>query len=161
MNYLSILFAKTIENILATLRIIVLSNHRKLLAAILNLFISIIWIYSTIFVFNNFNKHPLSIIVYVTGCFIGSYLGASIEEKLAIGTNMLTCITNKNNVIENRLKKLGYTVISIDGYGIDNNNKILLIMIPRKRKYTIYKIIKRIDSNATIISENATYYEKK
>ena len=159
MSYLSILVAKTFENILATLRIIVLSNHRKLLGAVLNLFISIIWIFSTIFVLNNFDKHPLSIIVYVCGCFIGSYLGASIEEKLAIGTNMLTCITDKNNIIEYKLKQLGYTVISI--YDYNNDNKILLIMIPRKKKYIIYKIIKRIDKNATIISENATYYEKK
>ena len=74
---------------------------------------------------------------------------------------MLTCITNENNRIEIKLRELGYLVTTIDGYGVDNNQKILLIMIPRKKKIRIYNLIKLIDKNATIISERASYFDNK
>ena len=161
MDTILIFVAKTVENILATLRIIVLSNHKKLLSAILNVCMALIWIFSTFSILNNFTKVPFNILAYAIGCFTGSYLGCIIEEKLAFGDNMLTCITNENSRIENKLRELGYMVTTVDGYGSDNNNKVLLIMIPRKKKYRIYNLIKLIDKNATIISERASYFDNK
>lgn len=161
MSYILIFISKTIENILATLRIIVLSNHKKVLGASLNCVIALIWIFSTMSVLNNFTKHPVSIIVYALGCFIGSYLGCYIEEKLAFGDNMLTCITSEDSFIASRLREAGYMVTVIDGYGIDYNQKVLLIMVPRKKKYKISQLIKLIDNKATIISESASYFDNK
>ena len=42
-----IFLSKIIENAIATLRLIVVSNGKKMLGAILNLIISVIWIIST------------------------------------------------------------------------------------------------------------------
>ncbi len=160
LSYILIFLAKTTENILATFRIIVLSNHKKLLGSILNLFMALIWIYSTVSVLRNFTKSPLSIILYALGCFVGSYLGCYIEEKLALGENMITCITKEDDKVSNKLRELGYTVITVDGYENNTNHKVLLVMIPRKKRYRLMHIIKLIDSNAKIISENATYFSK-
>ena len=161
MSYIFLFISKTIENILATLRIIVLSNHKKLLAAALNSLIALIWIFSTISVLRNFSKEPMTIIIYILGCFIGSYLGGYIEEKVALGDNMLTCITSEDSFIAPRLREAGYLVTVIDGYGIDYNQKVLLIMVPRRKKYKISKLIKLIDNKATIISESANYFDNK
>lgn len=157
MTYILIFISKTIENILATLRIILLSNQKKLLGAALNFIVTLIWIFSTISILRNFSKDPLCILIYAFGCFIGSYLGSSLEEKLALGESMLTVITKQDSTIEYKLRELGYIVTIIDGYGYNSNKKVLLIMIPRKKKYKVFHLIKLLDSKATIISENASY----
>jgi len=52
--YLLIFSSKVIENALATLRLIVVANGKKLIGSFLNLIISIIWIISTSLVVQNF-----------------------------------------------------------------------------------------------------------
>ena len=73
---------------------------------------------------------------------------------------MITCITKEDDKVSNKLRELGYTVITVDGYENNTNHKVLLVMIPRKKRYRLMHIIKLIDSNAKIISENATYFSK-
>lgn len=161
MTYILIFSAKTLENILTTIRIIFLSHQKKLIGAILNVFIAIIWIYSTISVLRNFTHEPLNILAFALGCFTGSYLGCLIEEKIALGDNMITCITEDNNKIVDKLRDLNYQVTVIDGYGINDYKKVLLIMTSRKKKYRLARLIKFIDKDCTIITENASYYNSK
>lgn len=158
MSYLLIFISKTIENILSTLRIIFISNHKKLLGALLSFIITLTWIFSTVYIIKNFNRNPAYIIIYALGCFIGSYLGSTLEETLALGENMLTIITNSYLTIYNKLNELGYNTTLIDGY--NTNKKVILILIPRRKKYKVYSLIKLIDSKATIICENV-YTMKK
>ncbi len=161
MSYLAIFLAKTLENILTTIRIIVLSNQKKLIGAILNVFIAFIWIYSTVSVLRNFSHEPLKIVAFAAGCFAGSYLGCYIEDKIALGDNMITCITEKDSKIVDKLRQLNYQVTTIDGYGVNDQKKVLLIMTSRKKKYRLAKLINLMDKDATIITEIASYYSNK
>ena len=56
MAYFLIFFNKVIENTLSTVRIIVIAKDKKLLGAILNGLISLVWIFSTSMVIHNLNK---------------------------------------------------------------------------------------------------------
>ena len=105
MTYLLIFIMKVIENALATLRVIIVSNGKKLIGAILSLLMSIIWVISTSLVVQNFTN-LFSIVAFSLGCFVGSYLGSLMEGKLAIGSNMLITIIKPNlgNIIQNELK---------------------------------------------------------
>ncbi len=161
MIYLLIFLAKTLENILTTIRIIVLSNQKKFIGAILNFFIAIIWIFATISVLRNFTTEPFKIIAFALGCFVGSYLGCVIEEKIALGDNMITCITSDDSPIMEKLRHLDYQVTAIDGYGWNNKEKVLLIMTSRKKRYRLARLIKMMDKSATIITETASYYDSK
>lgn len=147
--YIFIFTAKIIENAIATLRLILVSNGKKTLGAILNLIISIIWIISTGLVVVNF-QNPYKIIVFALGSFLGSYIGSLIEEKIAIGSNMLYIITNNSEKIKKELENLNYT-----SYILNSDTNILLLMIKRKNKKQILNIIKNIDNKSIIISETA------
>ena len=57
MTYLLIFIMKVIENALATLRVIIVSNGKKLIGAILSLLMSIIWVISTSLVVQNFTNY--------------------------------------------------------------------------------------------------------
>ena len=151
MSCLLIFISKTLENILSTLKIIYISNHKKMLGSILNFFITLIWIISAIYIIKNFNKNPICIFIYSFGCFIGTYLGCIIEEKLSLDNYLLTIITNNPNVYI-KLKELNYSITKVNSY-MDNTN-ILYVTIKNRKRYKLYSIIKIIDKNATIVCEN-------
>ena len=150
--YIFIFLSKIVENAISTLRLILVSNGKKTLGAILNFIISIIWIISTGLVVVDF-KDPFKIIVFALGSFLGSFIGSLMEEKIAIGSNMLYTITSidKTDLIKEKLNSLEYT-----SYVLNSNDKnILLIMVARKNRKQVLDIIRNIDNEAIIISEVA------
>lgn len=152
MTYLLIFIMKVIENALATLRVIIVSNGKKLIGAILSLLMSIIWVISTSLVVQNFTN-LFSIIAFSLGCFVGSYLGSLMEGKLAIGSNMLITIIKPNlgNIIQNELKNNNYKSYLLNG----NSEDILLVLVKRKQRSKVLDIIYGLDDKAEIISEVA------
>lgn len=78
--YILILLFKITENTLSTIRIIVIAERKKLLGAILQGTVSLIWIISTSLVVIDI-KDIIKIISFTLGAVIGSYLGSTIEEK--------------------------------------------------------------------------------
>lgn len=162
MIYIFIFLAKTLENALCTFRLIVVSNGKKLLGAILNAIISLIWVITTgLVVMKGFD--PIKIIIFCFGCFLGSYLGSSLEEKFALGSDMLLCITSdeKRNELMKELKQNHFKVTYTRAGEKDHIQNILFILVPRKQRLKIQSLIKKHDENAFIISESAHQLEEK
>lgn len=159
--YFLIFAFKVIENTLSTLRIIVVANGKKILGSILQGIVSIVWVISTSLVVVNIQKDPIKILAFTSGALIGSYIGSIIEEKLALGTNIITTIINKNltEKIIYALKKQKHEAIILNGKNIYEQKNILLIIVKRKQNQNIIKLIKNIDKSAKIIIENAITHE--
>lgn len=155
--YFLIFFSKVIENALATLRLIVVANGKKWLGAILQFCIALVWVLVTGIVVVNIQKDPLKIVFFALGSFIGSYVGSVIEEKMAMGNNMVLVIIDRNleDLITSSIRIEGYQVTVMDGKGLKEEKSILLIMVPRKKRRHLVSIIKEYDKNALIIAEVA------
>jgi len=151
--YLAIFFSKIVENALSTLRLIVVANGKKKIGAILQGIIALVWIFVTGIVIVDVNKDVLKIVFFCIGSIVGSYLGSIIEEKIALGSNMLICIVKEKyeNTIKRKLNKYKITTICEK----NNNYSILLIVLKRKEITKINDIIKSIDKDSIIISEKA------
>ncbi len=163
--YFLIFVFKVLENTLSTLRIIVVANGRKLLGSILQGIIALVWAFSTGLVVVDVLHDPLKVVSFTLGSLVGSYIGSLIEEKIAMGTNMLTAVIDKcfSSKIINSLKKQKYDVIVLNGKRKDELKNVLFIMVKRKRRNDVIKLIKNIDSNSTIIVESAftfNYFNK-
>ena len=141
MIYLFIFICKILENSIATLRLIIVSNGKKIEGAILNFILSFIWIISTSLVVLNNNIYK--ILIFAIGSLIGSYIGSILEEKIALGNNMLFIISKEYK----KISKLENTYLI--------NKDILIIMVKRKKRKEIIDKILNIDSKAIIISESA------
>ena len=143
MIYIIIFILKILENALGTLRLIIVSNGKKIEGAILNFLLSVVWVMSTsmVVIDNNIYK----ILVFAFGSLIGSYLGSVLEEKIALGNNMLFVVSKKINSIQKEL--------NCDTYLI--NKDILVIMTSRKKRKEVIDLILNIDNQAKIISESA------
>ena len=155
--YIIIFLSKVVENAIGTLRIIVVSNGKKILGAILQGIIAIIWICVTGIVIINILEDPFKIIAFALGSIVGSYLGSILEEKIALGNNLLMIITEQRNevILTNKIREKDYAVTVIDGKGKDTDRSVLLVFLPRKNIKIITKLTKEIDDNALILSENA------
>lgn len=153
LSYLIIFVLKIVENGLGTLRTIFVAGGRKGIGALLNFAIALTWVISTGMVVININEDPIKVIVFAFGCYLGSYYGCVLEEKIALGNNIIMCITS--NDISSKLRELGYPVTITKCMGINNDNYILYIAIRRKRKDHLIKKIIELDSNSMIISECA------
>ena len=152
-TYFLIFSAKSIENTLATLRIILVANGKKGLGAILQGIISIIWVLSAGIVIININEAFLKIVFFALGSLVGSYIGSIIEEKLALGISMITAIIDLDTSFTTTriLRKKGYIVNIINS---DYKKRTITIMAHRKRIQNIIKIIKTLDNNAIIMVQN-------
>jgi len=153
-SYLIIFVLKIIENGLGTIRTIFIANGRKIIGAFLNFAIAITWIISTGMVVIDIKQDPIRVLVFAFGCFIGSYLGSILEEKIALGNNIIMCITNID--ISDELRKNGYSITTTNGYGMKDNKFVLFIAITRRSKKNLTKKIIELDPNSMIISECAT-----
>lgn len=146
MVYIIIFILKILENALGTLRLIIVSNGKKVEGAVLNFLLSVVWVISTsmVVIDNNIYK----ILVFAFGSLIGSYVGSVLEEKIALGNNMLFIISKKYDKIKNKLNnsKINCYLISKD---------IVIVMTSRKKRKKVIDLILSIDNQAEIISESA------
>ena len=151
--YLAIFFSKIIENAVGTLRLIVVANGKKKLGALLQGVVALVWIFGTGIVIVDINKDIFKIVIFVIGSIVGSYLGSVIEEKIALGSNMLICVTKENyeKTIKEKLNNYQITTICEK----NNNYSVLLNLLKRKEISKISKILRRIDKDIIIISEKA------
>ena len=146
MVYIIIFILKILENALGTLRLIIVSNGKKVEGAVLNFLLSVVWVISTsmVVIDNNIYK----ILVFAFGSLIGSYVGSVLEEKIALGNNMLFIISKKYELIKSKLNnsKINCYLISKD---------IVIVMTSRKKRKEVIDLILSIDNQAEIISESA------
>lgn len=147
MTYFLVFIFKIIEDALATLRLIVISNGRKLLGSILQFICTIIWIVLTGSVLIDFMDDFGKVIAFSIGSFFGSYLGCLIEEKIALGTNSFIIKYNSN--LKKLLNDYNYVFLS---------NDLIMITAPRRKAKDVIKIVKKCDRNSFIISEKIKIY---
>ena len=156
-TYILIFLFKVLENALGTLRMILISNGKKQIGAILQLIISLVWILSTSMVISNIINDPLKIIVFMLGSYFGSSVGSKLEEKLALGSNLVMVITNKYaNQMIRTIRKKGFALTTFKGKGQNDFKTVLIIIVKRKLRNEIFNIVKKYDNEAMIILGNAS-----
>lgn len=150
MKYLIIFILKIIENSLATLRLILVSNGKKWLGAFLLFTTSIIWIVSSHIAIIDINISM--VLIFSVGSLLGSYIGSILEEKMAIGNNMLICITQKQ--MSEILRQNGYIITKIEGYGKDSKKEVLFVILKRNQNKDLISLVRSLDQESIIVSEH-------
>ncbi|MCH7414872.1 DUF2179 domain-containing protein [Belliella sp. R4-6] len=89
---LMIFFARVMDVSINTLRIMFMLNGKKKIAPILGFFEALIWLLAIGQIFQNINN-PMSYLAYAGGFAMGTFVGMTIEEKLALGRVLVRVIT--------------------------------------------------------------------
>ena len=150
MIYLAIFISKIIENALSTLCLILVSNGKKKLRALLQGVVTVVWLIVTGVVIIDIDKDIFKIIAFCFGSLVGSYIGSLIEEKIALGMVKLTIESSHYKEIYHQLKNCSMSLI---------NNKIVIITKRRNIKRIVFTIL-TLDNESIIISERIKLYGK-
>ena len=105
---------------------------------------ALIWILAVSQIMRNpENQNPLCFIAYAAGYSMGIFVGIRIEERLALGIQVMRIITNQDYedlVLTLRKNNFGTTVI--DGHGSKGPVKVILTVMKRKDFPLVQSIIK-------------------
>lgn len=136
-----IFLARICDVSMDTVRIMLLHRNKKSLAPVIGFFQILIWLLA----FRQIIIHlynPLCYIGFAGGFATGTYVGMLIEEKLAIGFQVLRIITRQDaSDLIATLRDHGYGVTSVQGSGAGGRVDIVYTIA---RRAEIPKLIARV-----------------
>ena len=156
--YIIIFFGKIIGNMVSILWLILITRGEKLKAAIVSIFEVTLWLLIAGVVLIGFQDDLLKIAVYAVGTAVGTYLGAALEERIAIGISSIQVIVAQDivahiNVAEelvSKLRRADFAVTLMEGKGKGGKRDVLLLHLKRKRIKRALTLIREDIKNAVI-----------
>ena len=152
LNYLLmpllIFVARVADVSINTLRIMFMMNGKKNIVPILGFFEALIWLLAIGQIFQNVNN-PLSYLAYAGGFATGTYVGMTLDEKLALGRVLVRVITPKPlpSLLEfMKEKDFRFTNVGAEGrYGKVN---LLFTVLKRDQLQEFIAMVKQSDAKA-------------
>lgn len=145
---LLIFLARASDVSLDTMRILFLSRGKRLIAPLLGFVQMLIWLLAIRQIILNLSS-PLCYIAYAAGFATGTLVGILLEERLAIGVQVIRIITREDaaKLIE-FLRSGGHGVTCTDGCGATGKVSIIYTIVKRQDISDVVCIIKRFNPKA-------------
>lgn len=133
---------------ISTLRIIFLGQGKKGVAALLGMVEICIWLFAIGKVMQNLND-PACFVAFAAGFTCGNYVGVLIEQKLALGRQLVRIITPRDPTeLVAALKAAHYGVTCVQGQGATGPVQILMTLIERRQLASVVAIVTAFDPKA-------------
>ncbi|MGE5589895.1 MAG: DUF2179 domain-containing protein [Bacillota bacterium] len=131
-GYLFIFAARVTDVSLSTVRTLLLVRGKRIPAAVLGFFEVSIYIIALGQVMSKLSN-PLNLLAYALGFATGNFVGATLEEHMALGYLTVQAITREaGSDLANILRAQGFGVTVLHGEGRDGSRQILYITLKRK-----------------------------
>jgi uncharacterized protein YebE (UPF0316 family) len=139
---LFIFCARIADVSIATLRIIFLARGRKIIVPFLGFFEILIWLVTIGQIFKHLNN-PVSYVAYAGGFAAGSYFGIIIENKIALGMQVVRIILKKEaGEFIADLRSAGFGSTVVNGEGSTGPVKIVFTIIKRKDLQSLLDLLR-------------------
>ena len=136
-----VFFARVTDVTLGTLRIIFISRGKRNLAPLLGFVEVFIWI-TVVSQIVSHAHNILAYLAYAAGFASGAYVGMYIENRLALGTQVILAIIQDNAPqLVTHLHDAGYGVTCVDGEGANGPVKLIYTIYPRRNQEDVLSII--------------------
>lgn len=138
---LIIFFSRVCDVSLGTLRHVFISKGYRQIVPLLGFFEVLIWIVVVAQVMKNLNNIACYL-AWAGGFATGTYVGLRIEERLALGLQVIRIITNQNSdLLIKALKEKNHGVTILDAQGGVGPVKMIFTIIKRKNVRSVEKLI--------------------
>ena len=145
--------AKIIEISIQSLKTCMMVKGQRMKAAGLGFLECVIWGLVVSTIISTLGDNLLLLLFYCMGYAAGLFLGATIENKIALGTSNLQLIASEESTekIIDYLKEnnRGYTVFN--GHGSKEKMNMIFIVLPRRETQPVLKEIRRICGNKVFV----------
>jgi uncharacterized protein YebE (UPF0316 family) len=145
---LLIFLARICDVSIGTMRIIFVSKGKKYIAPILGFFEVLIWITAISKIMQNLDNY-INYVAYAAGFATGNFVGMIIEEKLAMGFQMIRIFTSLNGpgLVQN-LNSNGFGATSVEAYGAKEKVHLIYTIIQRTELGRVLGIIDQFNPRA-------------
>jgi uncharacterized protein YebE (UPF0316 family) len=144
---LLIFVAETSVVALDTLRIIFVARGYKLLSVALSLVVVSIWLFAISQIMKNIECVEC-FMAYASGYCLGVYLGISIEERLALGAQLVRIITNKDAAsLIKKLRQTNHGVTYLPAQGATGPVHLIFTIVQRRELPKVVELIRKFDPN--------------
>ncbi len=145
---LMVFFARVTDVTLGTMRIIFVSRGKRNVAPILGFFEVFIWI-TVVSQIVSHAHNLLAYVAYAAGFAVGNYVGMYIENRLAIGTQIVLAVVQDHaSQLVTHLRASGYGVTSVDASGANGAVSMIYTIVRRRNLDTVLSIIHESHPNA-------------
>jgi uncharacterized protein YebE (UPF0316 family) len=143
-----IFLSRVVDVSLDTLRIVFISKGDKIFAPLLGFFEVLIWLVAITRIMENLDN-IWCYIAYAAGFATGNYIGLRIEQKLALGIQIIRVITQKDaaGLITN-LREEGFRVTYIEAEGRDGRVHIIFLVCERQQIDKVVSMITEFNPKA-------------
>lgn len=149
-----IFLARMLDVTIGTVRILLLAKGKKNLVPVLGFFELLIWLLAVQQVFLNLNNFACYI-AFAGGFAAGNYIGMIIEEKLAIGHEVIRIITKvEAGDLLDYFATNGIGFTNIPATGATGPVNVIFTIVDRSRMPQIIRAIKRFNPKAFYTVEN-------
>lgn len=146
---------------LDTMRIIFMTKGYKNLAPVIGFFEILIWIVAISRTMQNLNNNWLYYVAYAGGFATGNYVGMLLDEKLAIGHEIIRVISKINSgVMTVGLREAGFGVTTVKAIGMDGDVEIVFVVVNRKNLKSAIEIIEKQNPSAFFTIENVHFVNR-
>lgn len=141
---LLIAFARVTDMTLDTIRTVAIVQGRRIFAALLGFVEALVYIVAVAKVLQNFN-HFAYAIAYAAGFAAGTFLGITLENRLALGEQLVEIFTREAGALAPALRARGYRFTEFQGRGRDGEVAALFIEVPRKQTMKLVADARAVD----------------
>ncbi len=144
-----LIFAARICDVsLCTVRLILLYRGRRIIAPVIGFIEALIWLLAIRQIMNNLTN-PFVYVGFAAGFAMGNYVGIILEEKLAVGLEVIRIISKTDGLeLVNSLTAQGYGTTSVDANGSTGKVQIIFTIVPRRHHKRVIGIIKKFNPRA-------------
>jgi uncharacterized protein YebE (UPF0316 family) len=158
---LLIFIARIIDVSLGTIRIVFISKGFKFLAPLIGFFEILIWVIAITRIMQNLDNW-FNYVAYAAGFAAGNYIGMRIEEKLALGYELVRVITRKEaGELIHALRNKGYGTTQVKAHGSEGEVAVIYIIIDRKKIKNVVEIIRQFNPKALYTIEDIRFVNRK
>jgi uncharacterized protein YebE (UPF0316 family) len=145
---LIIFFSRLGDVSLGTLRHVFISKGYRRIVPVLGFFEVLIWIIVVAQIMKNLNNIACYL-AWAGGFATGTYVGLLIEERLALGLQVIRIITNQNcDMLLESLKHENHGVTVVDAQGAVGPVKMIFTIIKRKNVRQVIELIRKNNPTA-------------
>jgi uncharacterized protein YebE (UPF0316 family) len=143
---LLIAVARVTDMTLDTIRTVAIVQGRRIFASLLGFVEALVYIVAVAKVLANFD-HFIYAIAYSAGFAAGTFLGITLEKRLALGEQLVEIFTRKVNEVAPALRARGYRVTEFQGRGRDGEVSALFIEVPRRQAMKLVADAREVDDD--------------
>jgi uncharacterized protein YebE (UPF0316 family) len=160
MQGLFIFGLRIMDMTLQTMRLMLMGRGYKLLTALFGFAGAAIYVLAVSPVIRNMGSWT-NLLGYAAGFATGGLIGQLLEERMAMGFTILRVISSRRGgELAQRLRAVHFAVTEISGWGMEGNVSLLYCFTPRKRTGELVDLIREIDADAFVSSQNVRQIQR-